>query len=294
MLCSIHFATLWRCAFLLMLCLSSEAMAKNPQRLVSLSPNLTELVYALGLESHLVGRSSACDYPPDAKSIPVVGDFGRPNHEALLNARPDVVLLTDLENPGIRMQLERQGIHTMVLSCEGWTEMMDAARQMGLIFDQEAAANVWIAELEQRLAELNDRVNKAFSRHERPSVYVEIWGNPITTAGQNSMLHEVVELAGGRHIGSSLNGRYMAISTEWVVQADPEIIVLAYMLDGMRPAEALRRRMGWKNIRAVAQNRIIDDISPDVLLRPGPRLIDGAEGLALRILSHSRMQIHGR
>lgn len=269
----------------LLLAARASVLANEPRspRLVSLSPNLTELVFAIGLDAHLAGRSSACDAPSEVKHIPVVGDFGRPNHEALWKARPDVVLLTDLENPGTRAQLARRGVRVMTLPCESWDDMIDAARQLGAALNRPDAAEAWVHRLTLRLTTLKEHVAREMPIDSRPLIYVEIWGNPVTTAGRNSFLHEVIELAGGRHVGATLPGRYMAISAEWVIQTNPDTILLAYMLDGMRPADALRRRVGWRAIRAVREDRIIDDIDPDLLLRPGPRLIDGAEQLADRL-----------
>ena len=256
---------------------------RDAPRLISLAPSLTELVYALGVEGHLVGRSSACDYPADTLSVPVVGGFGRPNREALQGARPDVVIATDLEKSGLMRDLEQRGITALILPCESWADLVAAARAIGAALGEEAKAEAWVDQLEQRRKNLRAWVARHGGERDPPAVYVEVWGRPIMTAGGDAFLDEVIADAGGRNIGGGLKGRYQSVSSEWVIGENPDIILLAYMLGDMRPAEAILQRIGWASIAALRHDRLIDTIDPDLLLRPGPRLIDGAEQLAREI-----------
>ena len=97
------------------------------ERIVSLSPSLTELVYELGFGRYLVGRSNACDYPAEAANVPIVGAFGRPNLEVLKSTGAQALLTTDLENPSYSRSIEQLGIKVLVLPCESWSELMQAA-----------------------------------------------------------------------------------------------------------------------------------------------------------------------
>ncbi len=277
----------WMWALCLVVIPYADAMADSgalpTRRLVSLAPNLTELVYALGLEEHLVGRSSACDYPPESVAVPVVGGFGRPNREALWQTRPDVVIATDLEKPGVIQQLEQRGVQVLILPCESWDELKEAALSIASSLKQRERARGWIEELDERLDALRARVASRWGDEGGPSVYVEVWGRPLTTAGGHSFLHEVITLAGGRNVTGDLRARYQSVSSEWVIRQDPQVILLAYMLADMQVTESIRSRIGWSAIDAIRHDRIIDGISPDLLLRPGPRLIEGAERLAERL-----------
>lgn len=254
-------------------------------RVISLAPSLTELIYDLGLEEFLVGRTNTCDFPETVRQVPVVGGFGRPNWEALLIARPDVVLATALEKPGLMQRLTERDIQALLLPCNSWADLKDAARQIAEVVNRSEAGQQWVTALEQRIEDLSTEVEQYWQDRARPRIYVEVWGQPILTAGASSFLHDVVSLAGGDHLGRELRGDYPAISAEWVIQQNPDSILLAYMLPDMRPAEALRKRLGWSTMDAVRQNRIVDDIDPDWLLRPGPRLIKGAETLAQRLMT---------
>ncbi len=266
----------------LCLCLvGREAPADT--RVISLAPNLTELVYALGFGQHLVGRSSACDYPTGALDVTVVGGFGRPNWEALINLQPDWVIATDLEKPGLMKQLERHGIRALTLPCESWAELIEAAQQIASALGAPERADAWIATMTSRKEALRDQTRAFWADRDPLTLYAEVWGQPIMTPGRRSFLHEVILWTGADSLSTRLPTRYQSVSTEWLVEQNPDVILLAYMVSDYAVADRLRQRLGWSRIRALQTNQIIDDIDPDWLLRPGPRLIKGAEALAERL-----------
>lgn len=249
-------------------------------RWVSLSPNLTELIFDLGYGSNLVGRSTACDYPPEVTAIPVVGDFGRPNWELLLKWKPDCVFFTDLERPAMLRLLTNAKIRVERLPCENWDQLMTAAAAIGAVAGDRERGQRWCAGMKARRDDLARRVEEHYRGRAKPTVYVEIWPHPLTTAGSASFLHDLITLAGGENIGGALAGRYPHVSAEWVIRENPDVIILAYMLSAGENADALKRRIGWNGIKAVRDGAICTEIHPDLLLRPGPRCFDGAEQLA--------------
>jgi iron complex transport system substrate-binding protein len=257
-----------------------EGRSSPASRIVSLAPSLTELVCALGLESLLVARSSACDYPERVTRLPVAGDFGRPNIELLHRVRPDLVLITDLEKPALLDQLKRAGMNCLVLQCEGWDDMMSAALTISERVGMGESGADWVSGLNSRRDALSERVDKHYRDQPRPKVYIEVWGDPVTTAGGGTFLNDLVEMAGGRNIAAGLGEAYPHISAEWVIKENPDVILLAYMLPAVAVRDSLLSRPGWDSIAAVRSGRICCDIEPDLLLRPGPRMIDGAEQFA--------------
>ena len=246
-------------------------------RIVSLSPSLTELVHELGFGRYLVGRSNACDYPAEAASVPVVGAFGRPNLEVLKSTGAQVLLTTDLENPSYSRSIEQLGIKVLVLPCESWNELMQAAVRLGEVLGQTEVGKQWVESMEQQREAVRQRTESFWGHKPRPGVYIEVWGDPVTTVGGNTFLGDIVELAGGRNIGTALKSRYPHVSAEWIITEDPEVILCAYMLPSASPAEAISRRPGWGRMRAVTRNAICSGIPPDLLLRPGPRMMEGAK-----------------
>ncbi|OQW94426.1 MAG: hypothetical protein BWK77_09300 [Verrucomicrobia bacterium A1] len=249
-------------------------------RVVSLSPNLTELVYALGLGDRLVGRSSACDFPAEAKTVPVVGDFGRPNWEALQALNPDLVIATSVEKPALLKRLESVGIRHLLLPCEGWGQLLDAARTVSQAVGAPDAGERWVRDMDARRDALEARTKAWLASRSRIRVYTEVWGDPITTVGGNSFLGDIVTLAGGENIATRFKMPYVHVSSEWVIGENPEVILRAYMLPGVSTLADVGKRPGWGAIRAVQTGAICTNIPPDWLLRPGPRLLDGAEAFA--------------
>ena len=275
MLCRCFIAVLWFAVSVY----SADAQPK-PLRVVSLAPNLTELMFHLGFGSNLIGRSSACDYPAEAKQIPVVGGFGRPNLEMLESLRPDLVLATDLEKPGLLDRLRDMGVQTLLLPCESWDQLMQSGLAISEAFDQRAIGEKFIISMTAQRNDLEKRVTDFYQDKPRPRVYVEVWGDPLTTAGADSFIDDLVQLAGGANIAATLRPQYIHVSAEWIVSQDPDVILLAYMLAQASSAESVVKRPGWNKMRAVQQNAICATIQADLLLRPGPRIIDGAEAFA--------------
>ncbi len=252
-------------------------------RIVSLAPNLTELVFALGLDDHLVGRSSACDYPPQVRAVPVAGDFGRPYWEKLQSLHPDLVIATDLEKPGLLKQMDQAGIKTLLLPCESWDDLLLAGQKIGEAVGQPERGQEWANTMKSRRTALEQRVNAFYSRRGsevRPRVYVEVWGDPVTTAGARTFMNDLINLAGGINIAGKIDSKYIPVNAEWVIRENPDAIVLAYMLPVGSSSEQIKKRLGWESVRAVRDDAICDHISPDLLLRAGPRMIEGAEKLA--------------
>jgi iron complex transport system substrate-binding protein len=250
------------------------------RRIVSLAPNLTELVFSLGLGDRLVGRSSACDFPPDAKPVPVVGDFGRPNWEALQARNPDLVIATDVEKPGLLRQLDEIGIHHLLLPCESWKQLLDAGRAISAAAGEPAMGENWVRAMTAQRDALQRRTREWLGGREPVRVYVEIWGDPVTTVGRGCFLNDVVDMAGGTNIASSFKQSYVHVSGEWVIGEEPAAILRAYMLPQASSLSEIGERPGWGAIPAVQTGAICTTIPPDWLLRPGPRLLDGAEAFA--------------
>lgn len=281
-----HLASFLFSAFLLplstfLLPFSSFAAAPHRPTAVSLAPSLTEIVCAVGAESQLVARSSACDYPPSIKRLPEAGGFGRPNLEAIARFRPDFVLLTDLENPAVLDGIRAAGATPVKLPCESWDQMLAAAEQIGRLLDCETNTTRWVRDMRARRTALDGRVTAFLAAgHARPRVYLEVWGDPMTTAGRTSFVGDLIAAAGGTNVGASLSGSYAVISPEWILRENPDALVCAYMGQAPSADVKMEERPGWQTLTAVRDRRICSAIPPDLLLRPGPRWIEGAEQLA--------------
>jgi iron complex transport system substrate-binding protein len=246
-------------------------------RVVSLAPNITEIVDAIGAGSQLVGRSSACDYPADlVKRVPVVGDFGVPSLERLLTVSPDLVLYADLADKALAGRLERAELRSARVRCTRLEEIPPAIRLVGILLHRELPAKALAADLERSFRETRATLPPP---DQRPSCLVLIWHDPLTAAGRNSFVSDLVSLAGGRNIGDEIDRDYFQVSGEWVLARDPDII-LCFVMAGQTPVrELLARQPGWDRLKAMRTHRVFAEFDNNLVLRPGPRVLEGLAGI---------------
>ena len=249
-------------------------------RVVSLAPSLTEIICAVGGMDLLVGRTSACDYPAGVSKIRVIGGFGAPSLELLTAVSPTLVLDVDLDDATVGRKIDGLGIRRAHVKCGMLNDIPTAIRTIGALIDRTAQAQAFAGNIEQQVAALRAR---ASSETNRPSVYIEIWHDPITTVGTNAFLSELVYLAGGRNIGDEAPKGYFQASPEWVVSRNPDIILCLYMSEKGRARKALMERSGWQSIKAVRSGAVYDGFNNDLLLRPGPRVLQSIEMLRAAI-----------
>jgi ABC-type Fe3+-hydroxamate transport system substrate-binding protein len=250
------------------------------ERVVSLAPNLTEIVYAAGGGSKLVAVTTADDYPPAIDTLDRVSalpvDF-----EAVTAQRPDLVLATDQVNPpGDTDTFEALDVPIYFFSFGSLGDVFDAIRTTGTLLGTDAAAADTAATLERKLSRLEDRSDK-LEPDERPRVLVLVGDDTLYSFGEDSYIHRLVELAGGRSITDTLSTESPTLSEEFVLTEKPDVIVGAWG-DDYDPARLLDLHPTWDVVPAVQNDRVYS-LPPSLLLRPGPRLIDGARRMARRL-----------
>jgi len=249
-------------------------------RIVSLSPSVTEILFMLEVEDCLVGVTNRCDYPPAARRIERVGGFGTPSVERLVALSPDLIIATGSKRSEAAA-LERSGFPMLWIKTGNFEEIFDAIRQIGREVEKSQRADELVAEMEAQLAAIAEK-QQDIPVDQRPRVFVEIWHDPLTTAGATSHVDEVVTRAGGVNVAREINMAYPAVNPEKVIQWDPDVIVLGYM-DQEAASDSLADRIGWGNVKAVRTGRVINDIPSEIFLRPGPRLIEGTKALHERL-----------
>ena len=254
---------------------------EHKPRYISLAPSTTEILFALGLDEEIVGVSTYCDWPPQAKSKAKIGEFSQVNIEMILSLKPDYIFCTGLEQTGIIRELKRLKLKVYVADPKNIEELINSIRDIGRIINRIKEAEGLIRDMENQIEELSSKV-KLIPQEKRPKVFIEIWHDPLTTAGKGSYIDELVTSAGGINIAYDTKRPYSIFSQEAVIKRDPDCIILAYM-DKEKPAKLVGERFGWKGISAVKNNRLYNDIDPDVLLRPGPRVVRGLKEIHKRL-----------
>ena len=251
-----------------------------PQRIVSLAPSNTEILFAIGAGAQVIGRDEFSDYPAEVMALPSVGgSMGQYSAEAIVSLKPDLVLAAEINSPELVKQLEDLGLKVYYLSNpKTIEEMYRNLERVAQLTGHESEAAALIDSLKARVQTVDEKIAPLSSR---PVVFYEIDASDAAkpyTYGPGSFGDLLIQRAGGSNLGNSLTDPYPQVSLEQVVLANPSIIVLGDSMWGVT-AEAVKARPGWETIEAVktGQIQLFDD---NLVSRPGPRLVDGLETLA--------------
>lgn len=243
-------------------------------RVVSLAPNLTETVYALGLGDKLVGDTNDCDKPSAAKHKPHVGDYVDPNLEAIVALRPDLVLATSANRVDTVDALTRLGIPVYATNPGSVIGMMDSVQRLADVMGAHQQGVDLVAQLRARLDAIHERLADQPVQH----VLFVIWDEPLMTIGRHTFIADALRWAGAESAVSS-DQSWPQISMEEVLRLQPDYIVFAAHNEGRaRDLEELRARPVWRDLRAVEMGHVVD-VSEEAL-RPSPGLVDAIEQMA--------------
>ncbi len=250
----------------------------HPQRIVSLSPSITETIYALGLEGRLVGDTDYCDYPPAARQKPHVGSLLNPSLEKIVALKPDLVLGdAEINRRETADQLEHLGIPLYGVSAHSVDGALRSIEDLGRVLENEKEAQALVAGLRKRIQAVEQQVEGK----PRPKVLFVVWYQPLITAGASTFIADVIRRAGGVSVSDDLSGEWPRLSLESALARDPGVILLPRTSAFSPDLEQFHHLAGWKDFRAVREGRMY--FISDTINRPGPRLIDALEEVA-RIL----------
>ena len=259
----------------------AESIAR-PERIISLAPSVTEMLFAIGCDSAIVGVTTYCDYPPAARSLPKVGGFTSPNLEAILTLEPDLIVASR-GNPWEPLdRLERLGIRVVAVQPQTLDEISETMRLLGRETGRDVSAEAAVRALDARIDAVAEKLS-AVGSDARPRAFWGGWTDPIFTAGPGSFIHDVVERAGAVNIAEGAEHTWPQLSLEYVIARDPQVLLMSIGMGGVETSEEalaiLRTRSGWRELSAVRDGRVIL-LDGSALLRPGPRLVDVLETLA--------------
>ena len=248
-----------------------------PQRIISLTPANTEILYALNLGDKIVGVTTYCNYPPPASRKEKVGDFSHPNLEKIASLKPDLILATDLEQMPTVTALRKLGFNVLVVDPQNFNQLFENIDRIGELTGTKTQAFILNQSLQARINKVTQKI-ASFSRL-APKIFIEISVNPLMTAARDTFLDEMTNMLHAVNIAHDLPRAYSRVSEEFVISQNPDFIVLT----SPTAKSYFMNNSVWQKTSAVAQQQVINDINPDLLMRPGPRLVDGLELLAERI-----------
>lgn len=224
--------------------------ARHAARVVSLNPAATEAVFAIGAQGRLVGRSRWDTFPQEAGRLPALGDGIRPNVEAVLAARPTLVLLyATAENRAAAEAFARAGVRTLALRVDRIRDFHALLRTLGVALGDTAAARVVSDSVQRTL----DAVRRRTRPWPRVRVVWPLWDRPLLVVGQGSYLDELVEVAGGVNVFHDLTAPSPAVSVEEVARRAPDLVVAG----SAASAQRLRESPGWRVVAAVREGRVV-------------------------------------
>jgi iron complex transport system substrate-binding protein len=253
--------------------------APPAERIISLAPANTEIVYALGLDNRLVGVTEFCNYPPAAKNKAKVGGFSTVDIEKAVALKPDLVLASDIHGKSVTPQLLKMGFRVVSLSPKTVKGAINDITLTGSLAGAEKAATALTASLQKRVDAVT-AVTAGLTPGQRPSTLLMIWNNPLMVAGSSTLIDDIIRLAGGTNIASAING-FGSKNLESMISADPQVIIVPTSMDKSSDPlwNFVTKDPRMANTSAVKNGRVYK-IEGDLIYRHGPRCISALEQTA--------------
>ncbi|MCA0986819.1 ABC transporter substrate-binding protein [Guptibacillus algicola] len=257
------------------------AIEEDPEKVVSLIPSNTEVLFALGAGNELVGVSDFANYPEEAADIEKIGGMEF-NVEKIISLKPDLVLAHESSaknsEAGLQ-QLRDAGIAVLVINdAKGFDEVYKSIEMIGQATGETEAAETMIADMKKKLEEVKSKAS-TISEDDQKSVFVEVSPAPeIFSPGKNTFMDEMLSLMNAKNVTHDEEG-WNQVDQEAIIKANPDVIITTYGYYTEKPVEKVLSRDGWQNVTAVTEERVVD-VHSDLVTRSGPRLIEGIEELA--------------
>jgi len=243
------------------------------ERLVSLAPHATELLYAVGAGEDIVGAVDHSDYPQAAKDIPRVGGYDAVDIERILGMEPDLVVAWGSGNGDAAIErLEGLDLTVFVNEPRSLADIAHSLERLGALTGNGARGS----EAAEALRERREQLDKRYADRPAVDVFYEVWHSPLMTVSDEHLISEIIRLCGGRNVFRELSSRVPTIDTEAVLGAEPEAIIASGM--GAERPDWLDAWKDWQDLPAVERGNLFH-IPPSLTQRASPRLLDGAEQL---------------
>ena len=262
-----------------------DKIRRGRKKIISLAPNITEILFHLGLGEEIVGVSLHCNYPEKAKEKVRVGSYIRLDFEKIVSLHPDLVIATGAGNTRDMVdRLEKLGFPTYVIFPKHFNDILRSIAHLGQVVDREREAEAIIQDMKKR----RQRVVELTQGLRRPKVFLQIGEAPMVSVGKGSFGDNLIHLAGGENVAGNEKEMYPRIGIEEILKRSPEVIIISSMNPKGNYGKILEEWARWETIPAVKDGRI-HLIDSDLIDRPSPRIINGLEEIA-RILHPERFK----
>ncbi|SES64906.1 iron complex transport system substrate-binding protein [Methanococcoides vulcani] len=256
---------------------ASVTIENEPERIVSLMPSITEIVFSVGAGDKLVGGTGDDNYPPEAENLTKVGRYTTVNYETVADLEPDLVLIAEGNGEDTIIRLEELNIQTVMIEPNTVDEIMETILLVGTITNNEDNAQEVVDGMEQTISDVTDST-KGIADEERPRVLYIVWDNPTYAAGTDTYPSDLIIMAGGQNIIEA--DGWPTINLENIVSADPQIIICSGM-GGLsyQIANNTRNNDAFETVSAIKNDRVYPIKDPNTIERSGPRVVQGLEVL---------------
>lgn len=264
--------------------LSGEVILQDrPQRIISLAPSVTEMLFAIGLEEKVVGVTTFADYPPSALRKEKIGSITEINIEKIVKLEPDLVIAAPINKMSAINKLKDIGIKVVGFKPRTINDTITVLKKLGKITGQREETRKIVTEMYIQLAEIKNMVEDHLKNHSRPKVFYEIWNNPLTTVGEDTFIDNMIKLAGGINIGAKANGAWPQYSLEKLLLENPGVYISSpHSAPHRVSVGAVKNRDEFRTIKAIKNNRIYI-VDQDIISRASPRIVKGLKILVKAI-----------
>jgi iron complex transport system substrate-binding protein len=257
------------------------SLAKIPQRIISMAPSNTEILYALGLGDKIVARTDYDDYPAEVTSKPSIGGFSTPDFEKIISLSPDLIVAANLQWMDVITQLEEKGVPVLVIDPKTIDQLLDGITLVGKATGVDAKAAEVVSGLRQRVDAVSAKT-ASLPVTDRPRVLYIVWHDPLMVAGQGTLHDELIRVAGGTNVASGLSA-FAQTNAEFIIDANPQVVIVgvgmyaegdaAFKWAINSPDLASTDARHGEPVRVYSVDSNLSD-------RPGPRAIDALEEFA--------------
>ncbi len=247
---------------------------KQPEKIVSLAPSSTEILFALGLGDRVVGTTSYCDYPEEANSTEKVGDYSEVNVEKIVSLESDIVFASTVIEEDIVKKLDDAGVAVVVIEGTDFESVYNSIIDIGMITGRQDEAKKLTDDMKAKVDEIKDKVKGI---EKKDCYFVLGYGEGGNwTSGPGSFIHEMMEMAGGNNIAADGDSPWVEYSMEKLIEKDPEVLIISSMAGDV---EEIKETEGYKELQAIKKDNL-KVIDANIVSRPGPRLSEALEEVA--------------
>ncbi len=252
-------------------------ITKQPERIISLSPANTEVLFALGLGEKVVGITNVCNYPSQTKEKEKIGDYNNPNLEKIIELEPDLILASHGNPTELIDQLEELNYTVVGLNPKNIDDVISSITMVGKITGNVKEAARLTEEMEERIGAVLSKTSSLVENN-KPRVLYVVWYKPLWTAGSGTFIDELIQKAGGINIAGDIAG-WPQMNLETVIEKNPQVIIIGYSEDQPELIQAVRNESTLDQTDAFKNNQI-HTIDTDIVSRTGPRIVDALEEIA--------------